>query len=105
VFIQPFARKGRRRERKANRDQTSSERDNVTAGQGPTLAPAFEAPHQPASAIEHGGPKQPKEDHVNDNRNALDPDDPFEMIRQKLRLDQKQQKDGADNQREPGDRL
>jgi hypothetical protein len=37
--------------------------------------PAFEAPHQLASAIEHGGPKQPKEDHVNDNRNALDPGD------------------------------
>ena len=58
-----------------------------------------------ASAIEHGWPQQPKEDHVNENRNALDPGNPLKMIGQKLRLDQQQQKNRAYNQRPPGDRL
>jgi len=93
VLIQPFARKGRRTERKAKGDQADSEPGNVTAGQGQhtlsTVAPAFQAPHKPASAIENGGQKPPQKDQVNEHREALDPGDPLKMIRQKLHLDQK----------------
>jgi hypothetical protein len=58
-------------------------------------------PFDLAAAIEHGWPKRPQQNHVNENGEALDPGNPFKVIGQKLHY-QKQQKNRTDDERDPG---